>query len=54
MFEFSTSIIGLSLLIELSQLLNNRLTDIDDLIINTVGALIGFLLCRIVVRMVWG
>lgn len=30
-----------SLFIELSQLLNNRSTDIDDLILNTLGALIG-------------
>ena len=29
---------GLSLVIELSQLLNNRRTDIDDLILNTLGA----------------
>lgn len=31
-----------SLLIEVSQLLNNRSTDIDDLILNTLGSLIGF------------
>lgn len=31
-----------SLLIEVSQLLNNRSTDIDDLILNTLGALIGY------------
>ena len=40
-----------SLLIELSQLLNHRSSDVDDLIMNTSGALIGFLLyllyCRI-------
>lgn len=30
-----------SLLIEISQLLNNRSTDIDDLILNTIGAMIG-------------
>lgn len=33
-----------SLLIEISQLLNNRRTDIDDLILNTLGALIGFVI----------
>ncbi|MDE7105480.1 MAG: VanZ family protein, partial [Ruminococcus sp.] len=32
-----------SLLIEVSQLLNNRRTDIDDLILNTFGAVIGFI-----------
>lgn len=31
-----------SLMIELSQLLNYRATDIDDLLMNTLGALIGF------------
>lgn len=36
-----------SLLIELSQLLNNRSTDVDDLILNTIGAVIGFLTFRI-------
>lgn len=33
-----------SLVIELSQLMNNRRTDVDDLICNTVGACLGFLL----------
>ncbi|BAK44541.1 VanZ family protein [Eggerthella sp. YY7918] len=37
-----------SLVIELSQLLNNRSTDIDDLIMNTLGALIGFALFKLV------
>lgn len=40
-----------SLLIETSQLLNNRRTDIDDLILNTLGTVIGFfvslLFCKI-------
>ena len=35
-----------SMLIELSQLLNNRSTDIDDLLLNTMGAIIGFALYR--------
>ncbi len=35
---------SLSLLIELSQLLNNRSTDIDDLILNTAGTMLGFAL----------
>ena len=33
--------LGLSLLVELSQLLNNRSTDVDDLLLNTLGALAG-------------
>lgn len=39
-----------SLLIELSQLLNNRSTDIDDLILNTSGALIGFCVFKAISR----
>ena len=35
------------MLVELSQLLNNRSTDIDDLILNTLGALIGFVIFRL-------
>lgn len=38
-FSFST-------LIEIGQLLNNRRTDIDDLIMNTSGAIIGFLIYK--------
>ena len=41
-----THIIGIGLfftiLIEISQLLNNRATDIDDIILNLLGAVIGF------------
>lgn len=33
-----------SLLIEISQLFNNRQTDVDDLLMNTLGTLIGCLL----------
>lgn len=33
-----------SFAIEISQLFNNRLTDIDDLIMNTLGAIIGYLI----------
>ena len=39
--------LGFSLLIEVSQLLNNRRTDIDDLIMNTVGAMVGFALYKV-------
>ncbi|MBC5582940.1 VanZ family protein [Eggerthella sp. NSJ-70] len=35
-----------SLAVELSQLLNNRATDVDDLIMNTLGALAGFALFK--------
>lgn len=38
---------GFSLLIEISQLVNHRATDINDLIANTVGALLGYLLWRL-------
>lgn len=34
--------LGLSLLIELSQLFNNRTTDVDDLAANALGTLVGF------------
>lgn len=36
-----------SLAIELTQLLNNRTTDIDDLLMNTLGALAGFALFKL-------
>ena len=36
-----------SLLIELSQLFNNRSTDIDDLLLNMLGALLGYLVWKI-------
>lgn len=41
---------GFSLLIELSQLVNIRSTDIDDLLLNTLGAAAGFLLFRLFAR----
>lgn len=39
--------ITFSLIIELSQLLNSRITDIDDLLMNTLGALIGWVIFRL-------
>ena len=39
-----------SLLIEISQLFNHRATDVDDLIMNTAGALLGYLLYKLFVR----
>lgn len=38
---------GFSLLIEASQLLSYRGTDVDDLILNTLGAMAGFLLYKV-------
>ncbi|WP_300277877.1 VanZ family protein [uncultured Subdoligranulum sp.] len=42
--------LSLSLLVELSQLLNNRSTDVDDLLLNTLGALAGWAVYRMVRR----
>lgn len=39
-----------SLLIELSQLLNNRSTDVDDLIMNTLGTVLGYAAYKITAR----
>ena len=44
---------ALSLLIELSQLLNIRSTDIDDLLLNTLGAMAGYA-CLPLARLVSG
>lgn len=38
---------ALSLLIELSQLFSYRGTDVDDIILNTLGAVVGFLVYRV-------
>lgn len=38
----------LILIVELSQLLNNRRTDVDDLIMNSLGLFVGFLLYKLV------
>jgi glycopeptide antibiotics resistance protein len=45
--SFSNTILtgfGLSLIIEILQLLNIRATDIDDLIMNTLGTIIGYII----------
>ena len=42
--------LGFSLVIELSQLLNDRYTDVDDLIMNTAGALIGYILYKLIFK----
>lgn len=36
-----------SMLIEISQLFNNRRTDIDDLILNTIGAILGTIIFKL-------
>ena len=46
MFESNKNLI-LSLLVEVSQLLNNRRTDIDDFILNTAGTIVGFILYKL-------
>ncbi len=40
--------LSFSLLIEISQLFNFRQTDIDDIVLNTLGALIGYLLFKLI------
>lgn len=39
--------LGFSVLIEMSQLLNNRQSDVDDLLMNTAGALLGYVLFKL-------
>ena len=41
-----------SLFIEMAQMFSGRLTDVDDLIFNTLGGVIGFLIARAVYRKV--
>ncbi|HDR6309479.1 TPA: VanZ family protein [Bacillus cereus] len=41
-----------SLAIELNQLLNNRITDIDDLFTNTIGAIVGYVLYRVLFKLI--
>ncbi len=42
----------LSLLVEVSQLLNIRATDVDDLILNTLGTVFGLLFFRLYLRII--
>lgn len=46
--------LGFSLMIELSQLLNRRVTDIDDLFMNTLGTLIGFFIWKLLYKILPG
>ncbi|MCU9556869.1 VanZ family protein [Bacillus cereus] len=41
-----------SLAIELNQLLNNRITDVDDLFTNTLGAIIGYFLYSVLFKLI--
>ncbi|PFV72341.1 hypothetical protein COL05_26520 [Bacillus sp. AFS059628] len=41
-----------SLAIELNQLLNNRITDIDDVFTNTLGAIIGYVLYTVLFKLI--
>lgn len=43
-----------SLIIELSQLFNRRVTDIDDLLMNTFGTLIGWLIFKLLQKHIHG
>ncbi|WP_243454610.1 VanZ family protein [Desulfosporosinus fructosivorans] len=47
LWKTALSGITISLIIELSQLFNRRVTDIDDLLMNTLGALIGWVIFRL-------
>ena len=47
LWQTALSGITFSLIIELSQLFNRRITDIDDLLMNTLGALIGWVIFRL-------
>ena len=42
--------LALSFLIEASQLLNDRFSDVDDLIVNTAGALLGYVVFSLAAR----
>lgn len=46
---WKTSLSGIifSLIIEFGQLFNRRITDIDDLLMNTLGTFIGWIICRL-------
>ena len=47
LWKTALSGITFSLIIELCQLFNRRVTDIDDLLMNTLGALIGWVIFRL-------
>lgn len=40
--------IGFAVMIELSQILNHRATDIDDILLNTLGAVLGYCMYKII------
>lgn len=43
----------MSLTIEVLQLFVFRATDINDLIMNTLGALVGYLVAKVIIRKSW-
>ncbi|WP_041219809.1 VanZ family protein [Desulfitobacterium dichloroeliminans] len=47
LWQTALSGLAFSLIIELSQLFNSRITDIDDLLMNTLGAVLGWLIFRL-------
>lgn len=47
LWQTARSGITFSFIIEMSQLFNRRITDIDDLLMNTLGALIGWVIFRL-------
>lgn len=52
LFYIFISAFSFSMFIEITQLLNNRSTDVDDLILNTIGGLIGYGIYKISVRII--
>ncbi|WP_042316528.1 VanZ family protein [Desulfofarcimen acetoxidans] len=50
LWKTALSGITFSLIIELSQLFNRRVTDIDDLLMNTLGTLIGWVIFRLLIE----
>ena len=54
LFRIFLNSLGFTLLIELSQLLNNRRTDVDDVIFNVLGGCLGYLIFRCIQRLLRG
>lgn len=54
LFRIFFNSLGFTLLIELSQLLNNRRTDVDDVILNVLGGCLGYLIFWYIRRLLRG
>lgn len=54
LFRIFLNSLGFTLLIELSQLLNNRRTDVDDVILNVLGGCLGYLIFWCIQRLLRG